>query len=97
MKKILALLSALTLGGCLGMPKNVKPVNGFELNRYLGKWYEIARLDHSFERGLTNVTADYSRQEDGRIRVVKRGFRPADGRWEAAEQEALRFRQDQQR
>lgn len=48
------------LCGCLGVPKNVNPVDGFDLNKYLGKWYEIARLDHSFERGLNNVTAEYS-------------------------------------
>jgi len=46
------------LTACSGVPKGLHPVNGFELERYLGRWYEIARLDHSFERGLTNVTAE---------------------------------------
>ncbi|MCI5138447.1 MAG: lipocalin, partial [Candidatus Electrothrix sp. AR1] len=50
-KRILLLATTLCLGGCLGMPQSVTPINGFELNRYLGTWYEIARLDHSFERG----------------------------------------------
>ena len=57
----------------------------FELARYLGHWYEIARLDHSFERGLVNVTADYALKEDGRVRVVNRGYRPADDEWQAVE------------
>jgi apolipoprotein D and lipocalin family protein len=69
----LLLLPAL-LAGCLGMPEGVRPVDGFELDRYLGKWYEIARLDHSFERGLTRVTAEYSLREDGGVRVVNRGY-----------------------
>ena len=47
LRLIPALLDLLTLGGCLGMPKNVSPVIGFELDRYLGKWYEIAWLDHA--------------------------------------------------
>ena len=49
----------LTMAGCTSAPTGVQPVQGFELQRYLGKWYEIARLDHSFERGLSNVTAQY--------------------------------------
>ena len=56
------------------MPDGVQPVDGFEVNRYLGKWYEIARLDHSFERGLKNVTAEYSLREDGGIRVINSGL-----------------------
>jgi len=46
--------------GYTGLPQGVKPVENFQVKRYLGKWYEIARLDHSFERGLTKVTAYYS-------------------------------------
>ena len=57
-------LGVLALGGvlvgCLGMPDEVQPVRGFDAERYLGRWYEIARLDHSFERDLINVTANYS-------------------------------------
>jgi apolipoprotein D and lipocalin family protein len=75
----------LIMAGCVAIPADIEPVRGFELERYLGRWYEIARLDHSFERGLINVTADYSLLEDGGVRVVNRGFRPAEGRWEAAE------------
>jgi apolipoprotein D and lipocalin family protein len=79
------LIIMLILAGCVAIPADIEPVSHFELERYLGRWYEIARLDHSFERGLTNVTADYSLAEDGRVRVVNRGFRPAKDRWETAE------------
>lgn len=79
----LLLLSAL-LAGCIGVPEGVRPVADFELERYLGKWYEIARLDHSFERGLTRVTAEYSLREDGGVRVVNRGYSAATQEWEEA-------------
>ena len=88
-RRLLALLSALTLGGCLGMPKNVQPVNGFELNRYLGTWHEIVRLDHSFERGMERVTAEYSLREDGGVAVRNRGFLAAKGEWKEAEGKAF--------
>lgn len=65
MKMIGVWIALLLLTGCTGMPKAVSPVTNFELDRYLGKWYEIARLDHSFERGLDKVTAEYSMREDG--------------------------------
>jgi len=78
------LVLAIGLTGCLGMPEGVKPVEDFELNRYLGKWYEIARLDHSFERGLTRVTAEYGLRDDGGVRVVNRGFSSGDDEWEEA-------------
>ena len=65
--------------GCAGMIGNGNPpmpiVKSVELNRYTGKWYEIARLNHRFERGLTNVTATYSIRPDGNIEVVNAGFK----------------------
>lgn len=78
------LLAGVLLGGCLGMPEGVQPVRGFELQRYLGSWYEIARLDHSFERGLTRVTAEYSLRDDGGVRVVNRGYSTDDSEWREA-------------
>jgi apolipoprotein D and lipocalin family protein len=72
----------------------VEPVQDFEPERYLGKWYEIARLDHSFERGLTRVTAEYSRRDDGGIRVVNRGYNAEKGEWEQAEGKAYFVRSD---
>jgi len=78
---------AVLLVGCTGMPEGIETVEDFELERYLGTWYEIARLDHRFERGLSNVTANYSMKEDGGVRVLNRG-RNADGEWEEAEGKA---------
>jgi apolipoprotein D and lipocalin family protein len=83
MKKMLLLLGFL-LAGCTGKPDNITPVNNFDGTRYLGKWYEIARLDHSFERGLNNVTAEYSKQEDGGIKVVNRGYNAEKKEWKDA-------------
>ncbi len=87
MKKT-ALLLLLFIAGCTGIPANVKPVDNFRLDRYLGKWYEIARLDHSFERGLSRVTADYSLTDDGGVRVLNRGYSAAENRWKEAEGKA---------
>jgi len=86
--KILLLLSILFLAGCVGIPENVKPVDHFSLERYLGKWYEIARLDHSFERGLTRVTADYRLRDDGGVRVLNRGYSAQEDKWKEAEGKA---------
>ena len=88
MKKTLLILSTLLLSACLGMPERVKPVSGFELNKYLGKWYEVARLDHSFEEGLSQVTAEYSLRDDGGVLVVNRGFFAEDNIWKEAEGKA---------
>jgi len=80
---------ALFLLGCVGIPENVTPVEGFQLDRYLGTWYEIARLDHSFERGMSRVTAQYSLREDGGVRVINRGFLAEKNEWKEAEGKAF--------
>ncbi|MEM6301592.1 MAG: lipocalin family protein [Pseudomonadota bacterium] len=72
---------SLPLSGCLGMPEGVQPVTGFEAERYLGRWYEIARLDHSFERDLVSVSATYSRNDDGSVRVINQGYDLKDREW----------------
>ncbi|BDY04548.1 lipocalin family protein [Ferrimonas sp. YFM] len=77
--KRLFFVFALLLAGCSSAPEGIEPVRPFELERYLGTWHEVARLDHSFERGLTNVTAEYSMREDGGIHVVNRGIRQETG------------------
>lgn len=80
----LVIVTLLLLTGCTGLPKGIEPVTGFDQNRYLGTWYEIARLDHSFERGLSRVSAEYSLNEDGSIKVVNRGYNAEKGEWEEA-------------
>lgn len=80
-KKILALGSAALLSAtlfimnsCSSIPKGAKAVQGFKKEKYLGNWYEIARLDFIFEKNLNNTTAEYSLNDDGTIKVVNRGY-----------------------
>lgn len=81
----LALVSALALLACSTMPPDgMRPVDSFEINRYLGQWYEIARLDHSFERGISDVSATYHLQDDGSVKVINRGFDTQRQAWKEA-------------
>ena len=84
----LLLASIFALTACTSVPEKVTPVSDFELDRYLGKWYEIARLDHSFERGLSHISANYSLRDDGGVRVINQGFDTEDGEWQQAEGKA---------
>jgi apolipoprotein D and lipocalin family protein len=88
MLRYLLFIPLFCLTGCLGMPEGVQPVDNFNLQRYLGTWYEIARLDHSFEEGLSSVTAEYSIREDGGVRVLNRGWSAENQAWEEAEGKA---------
>jgi len=81
-------LLAVLAAGCTGVPEGVDTVKGFELDRYLGTWYEIARLDHPFERGLSNITANYSLRDDGGVKVVNRGYNVEKQEWDEAEGKA---------
>ena len=81
----LAGMFCLVLMGCTGIPEGIEPVTDFDQERYLGTWYEIARLDHSFERGLSEVTATYRANPDGSIAVLNRGFDQEEARWREAE------------
>ena len=76
------------LGSCVGLPDGVRPAQDFDLSRYLGRWYEIARLDHSFERGLDHVTAEYALRDDGGVSVVNRGYARDKGEWKMAKGKA---------
>lgn len=87
LKKLTAAITLL-FTGCVGLPDGVKPVEPFDLDRYLGRWYEIARLDHSFERGLSEVSADYSLRDDGLVQVINRGYDKENKRWKQAEGKA---------
>ncbi|WP_318446162.1 lipocalin family protein [Photobacterium leiognathi] len=73
------------LNGCTtGKPETITPVSSFELNKYLGTWYEIARLDHSFERNLDKVSATYSMNADGSVKVINKGFNTQKQQWKEA-------------
>ena len=76
------------LFGCTDIPEGIKVVDGFEVNRYMGTWYEIARLDHRFERGLNKISATYSLRTDGGVKVTNKGWNEAKSKWEEAEGKA---------
>lgn len=82
MKKLL-LLFFILLAGCTGVPQGLTVVDDFRLERYLGTWYEIARLDNRFEKDLGQVSAEYSLREDGGVKVVNRGFDRKKGEWKS--------------
>jgi len=84
MKLISAFAFLVLLSACAGVPQAIEPVTGFELDKYKGKWYEIARLDHRFERGLQGVTANYSINQNGSVRVENRGFSTKKQKWKDA-------------
>jgi apolipoprotein D and lipocalin family protein len=84
-------LLALLLTALLGLtacsttiPAGMSAVTPFDIQRYAGKWYEIARLDHSFERGLSDVSASYRLQADGSVEVINRGFDSKKNDWKQA-------------
>lgn len=72
------------LTSCSTIPKGLNAVSPFEKDRYLGKWYEIARLDFRFEKGLNNTTAEYSLRDNGKINVVNKGFNYTKNKWKEA-------------
>ena len=84
-KRMVTACIAVLIVGCTGLPDDVEPVVGFDSERYLGTWHEIARLDHSFERNLERVTATYGLNEDGSISVLNKGFNTQKGEWRQAE------------
>jgi apolipoprotein D and lipocalin family protein len=85
MKKYICAVLGIFLTGCATAPKGINPVSGFDVKRYLGVWYEIARLDHSFERGLVAASAEYTARPDGGINVVNRGYSTSARKWKQAE------------
>ena len=87
---LLALVGLWLVSGCsTAPPEGITSVTPFELSRYEGKWYELARLDHAFERGLSDVSATYQAQPDGSVRVINRGFDSKKGDWQQAIGRAL--------
>lgn len=89
-------VSALWLAALAGLsacstapPEGISAVSPFDLQRYAGKWYEIARMDHSFERGLSDVSASYRPQADGSVEVINRGFDAQGKGWKQAVGRAL--------
>lgn len=88
MKNKILISIIVLLTGCVGIPEDIEAVNNFNLSKYLGQWYEIARLDHSFERGLSNVSATYSMRDDGGVKVINKGYKDEKKEWKTAEGKA---------
>ena len=88
-RRALLFAAAATLAACTTPPEGVTPVTPFDMSRYAGKWFEVARLDHSFERGLTDVSASYKLQADGSVEVINRGFAADKGEWKQVVGKAL--------
>lgn len=86
---LMVVIVALTLAGCTGKPDGIEPIQPFDVNRYAGDWFEIMRLDHRFERGLTNVTATYTLKSDGSVYVINRGFDREKCKWKDADGRAV--------
>jgi apolipoprotein D and lipocalin family protein len=83
-KYFLLFLFSWFIFSCTSIPKGIEPVQDFDKARYLGKWYEIARLDHPFERGLEQISATYTLREDGGIDVLNKGFNIEEQEWTEA-------------
>ena len=81
---LILLLSLLILSACTALPDDIEPVGDFDIKRYTGKWYEIARLDNRFEKGMNNVTAEYRIMEDGGLSVTNRGYLASEDEWKVA-------------
>jgi apolipoprotein D and lipocalin family protein len=84
--KVLIPLLALAFGvaGCKAT-SDLSVVQNFDSERYLGTWYEVARNDHRFERNMTDVSAAYSRNPDGTIKVINRGYKENQQAWKTIE------------
>ena len=89
-KCYLMLISAImiALTSTASAETRITPVSPFNLDQYLGKWYEIARIDFFFERGLDNTTAEYSLNDNGSVRVVNRGYNKDKKKWKDAKGKA---------
>ncbi len=75
---------SLLFSACSTIPEGVVAIKPFDKEKYLGRWYEIARFDFTFERNLNNTTAEYSVNDDGTLKVVNRGYNYEKKQWKEA-------------
>ncbi|MDP8304961.1 MAG: lipocalin family protein [Candidatus Chlorobium antarcticum] len=87
-KRLMTFLMLLLPAGCTGIPEGLTVVEDFSLDRYLGTWYEIARIENSFEKNFEEVSATYSLKENGTVRVLNSGFDTEKNRWKRVEGKA---------
>jgi len=83
-RSIIGILGILTFNSCSTIPEGVTAITPFDKEKYLGKWYELARFDFQFERNLNNTTAQYSVRDDGTIKVINRGNNYEKKQWKEA-------------
>ena len=83
-KMLLSLFLLTALTGCKST-SNLSVVDNFDADRYLGVWYEAVRYPHRFEKGLSSVSATYSKNADGTIKVLNRGYKDSKQAWEDIE------------
>lgn len=85
----LGILGLMIFNSCsVGIPKGATAVKNFNSEKYLGKWYEIARFDYRFEKDMDNVTAEYLLNPDGTIKVKNRGYNYVKKEWKESVGEA---------
>lgn len=82
--KLICLFTAVMFSACLSPDKDIEVVSNFSKEKYLGKWYEIARMDFKYEKDLNNTTAEYSAMDGNKIKVVNRGYNYKTGKWKEA-------------
>lgn len=85
---VLGVITSSCLSKKRSIPEKAEAVTPFDAAKYLGTWYEIARFDFKFERGLSKTTANYSLNEDGSIKVINRGYNAEKDKWQEAEGKA---------
>jgi apolipoprotein D and lipocalin family protein len=81
---VLVIIAFTLLISCTTIPKGAVVIKPFDKGKYLGGWFEIARMDFRFERNLNNTTANYSLNNDGSIKVINRGFNYVTSKWSEA-------------
>lgn len=81
---LLSIGMAALFTSCASMPKNAQPIEDFEIQKYLGSWYEIARFDFRFEKDLNNVMAQYSLNDKQNVVVVNSGYNVKKEKWVSA-------------
>lgn len=91
----IVLVLVLTIVSCQRTvsPEKAIIVENFDVNRYLGTWYEIARFDFKFEKDLDNTSAQYALDKEGNVEVLNSGFNVIDKEWKKADGKA-KFRGD---
>ncbi|QXZ10661.1 lipocalin family protein [Comamonas sp. Y33R10-2] len=85
---VVAGVAAAVSGCAVTVPRGIEPVTGFDAKRYMGTWYELARIDHRFEKGLSRTTAHYSLEKDGTVTVINRGYSEERNEWKESEGKA---------